>query len=181
MDKLFTLETKGLQSFNRKMEEIIRKFPDAAQMGVHHAAESTQRLAVTFARGVLKRSIRVEVVDTENWDIKASRVFNDTDTLPWSSYVEFGTGRYVDDEGVAEAERLKRAERIPWYIHVSMVPSSFARYGYPLVVGRNGEQYWEVDGMKPKPYLHPAAFQNRDKNVGLIAKTIGEMLREVCK
>ena len=112
-------------------------------------------------------------------DVIAARVFNDTKVVPWSSYTEFGTGLYVDNEGINDAIRLKRAKRIPWYIHVSMVPKSFARYGYPLVTGQNGEQYWEVDGMKPHPYMMPAAFQNRDRNVQAVLQSIQEMVRSV--
>ena len=107
----------------------------------------------------------------------AGRVFTDTGITSFAPYVEFGTGIKVDDQGNPEAIRLKRAKKIPWYIHVSMVPESFARYGYSKIkIGT--EEYWECDGMYPHPYMHPAAFQNRDKNAQTVALALSEMIKE---
>ena len=53
-----------------------------------------------------------------------------------------------------------------------MVPRSFARYGYPLITGKDGAQYWVVDGMYPHPYFHPAAFQRRDENLEAVQKEL---------
>lgn len=163
---------QGLQGVRAQISFAVRQ-------GVEAAARDTARLAVQFAPGPVKSAIRVELIDMNSKDVIAARVFNDTKVVPWSSYTEFGTGLYVDNEGINDAIRLKRAKRIPWYIHVSMVPESFARYGYPLVTGQNGEQYWEVDGMKPHPYMMPAAFQNRDRNVQAVLQSIQEMVRSV--
>jgi hypothetical protein len=160
------------------LQRIVDQIPKAAETGIKKALESTRKLAVSFAPGPVKGAIRIEIIDSDTKDVIQGRVFNDTAQVPWSSYAEFGTGLYVDDQGNEEAIRLKRAKKIPWYIHVSMVPESFARYGYPVVIGANGQKYYEVDGMKPHPYMHPAAFQNRDKNVLLIASAIREMIKK---
>jgi len=145
---------------------------------VREAVEQTRELAVRFAPGRVRGTIRAELLDQRGAVIKA-RVFNDTSQEFWSSYVEFGTGVKVDDQGNPEAIRLKRAKRIPWYIHISMVPPSFARYGYPIVTGKNGERYYEVDGMRPHPYMKPAAFQSRDKNAQAVAGELSALFREV--
>lgn len=168
---------------------IIKKLPETAQKGVLNAAESTRQIAVKLAPGPVRDSIKAEIIVQKEPKAKsirqmgqivlAARVFNDTKMVPWGSYAEFGTGLYVEDEGVKEAIRLKRAKSIPWYIHVSMVPESFARYNYPLVVGANGEKYWEVDGMKPHPYMYPAARKNREKSAEILANAINEMIRSV--
>lgn len=121
----------------------------------------------------------MEIIDADTGDVLKARVFNDTSAVPWSSYMEFGTGIYVDDEGVTDAIRLKRATKIPWYIHTSMVPASFAKYGYPLVAGRDGEMFWEVVGMHPHPYMHPAAVQSHDSSLQTVAEEIQEMIRDV--
>ena len=126
----------------------------------------------------MKGTIQAEIIDKSGKTI-AGRVFNDTSPYFWSSFVEFGTGVMVDDQGNPDAIRLKRAKQIPWYIHVSMVPPEFAKYGHRIVVGRNGEQYYEVFGMQPSPYMHPAAFQSRDKNVQAVAREIDALFRGV--
>ena len=155
---------------------IIDNLPGAVETGIQKALEDTAKIAVSLAPGPVKEAIKIEMLDSQDNVIQA-RVYNDTASVPWSSYTEFGTGIKVDDEGVDEAIRLKRAKKIPWYIHVSMVPESFAKYGYPLVT-IGDQQYWEVDGMFPHPYMHPAAFQSRDNTVKTIAETISKMIEE---
>lgn len=181
----FTIEVKGLDRLKAKMEEMAARLPEAAQEGCKKAADDTLPIAVRLAHGnLLKSCIKAEIVTSPtgkfvdyggDGKVVAARVFNDTSELPWSSYVEFGTGFYVDNEGIPEAIILKRAKRIPWYIHVDMVPASFARFGYPRV-----GDYWEVDGMKPRPYMKPAGFQRREDNRREVVDSIYDMIREVC-
>ncbi|HEX3018613.1 MAG TPA: hypothetical protein VHP31_12285 [Caproicibacter sp.] len=172
-----SVEIKGLDHLDKTLANIIQNLPKAAESGVKTALNNTAAAAIKLAPGPVRGAIKVEILDSKD-NVIQGRVYNDTSEVPWSSYSEFGTGVKVDNEGVDEAIRLKKAKKIPWYIHVSMVPPSFARYGYPLVTGFNGEKYWEVDGMYPKPYMHPAAFQNRDKNVQSVADAISQMIRE---
>lgn len=176
-NSLLSVEVKGFDHLDQTLALIIDNLPGAAEVGIERALKSTAEAAIRLAPGPVKGAIRIEILNSQG-DVVQGRIYNDTKAVPWSSYTEFGTGVKVDDEGVSEAIRLKKAEHIPWYIHVSMVPASFARYGYPLVTGMNGEQYWKVDGMYPKPYMHPAAFQNREKNVQSVADSIAEMIRE---
>ena len=117
---------------------IKRRMSQAAQEGVNRAAQSTYAVVVSKAKGQLASCIRFEVVNIPERCVKAARVFNDTGQIPWSSYVEFGTGLYVEDQGNREAIRLKRAKQIPWYIHVSMVPASFERYEMCIRDSRQG-------------------------------------------
>ena len=172
------MKTAGFEQFDKKMDAIAKRLSRSAAFGVEKAVDQTKELAVRFAHGKVKGTIRAEIIDKSEKTI-AGRVFNDTSPYFWSSFVEFGTGVMVDDQGNPEAIRLKRAKQIPWYIHVSMVPPEFKRYGYRIVVGRNGEEYYEVFGMQPSPYMHPAAFQSRDKNVQAVAKEIDALFREV--
>lgn len=152
-----TQKRPGLKRFRAGLPAAIAK-------GVDTALHDTADLAVRLAPHVVGNCIKVEMLDTSTGEV-TGRVYTDTGVTSFAPYVEFGTGVKVDDQGNPEAIRLKRAKHIPWYIHVSMVPRSFARYHYPLVIGKDGAQYWEVDGMYPHPYFHPAAFQRRDANV----------------
>ena len=172
------MKTTGFEQFDKKMNGLIKRVPRSAATGVENAIDLTKAAAIRFAHGKVKGTIRAEIIDKTGKTI-AGRVFNDTSPYFWSSFVEFGTGILVDDQGNPDAIRLKRAKQIPWYIHVSMVPPEFARYGHRIVVGRNGEEYYEVFGMQPSPYMHPAAFQSRDKNVQAVAHEIRSLFREV--
>lgn len=175
-NSLFSVELQGFGHLDQTLAMIIDNLPGAVEVGIEKALNDTAKIAVSLAPGPVKDAIKVEMLDSQD-NVIQGRIYNDTAEVPWSSYTEFGTGIKVDNEGVDEAIRLKRARKIPWYVHVSMVPESFSKYGYPLVT-INGEKYWEVDGMYPHPYMHPAAFQNRDNNVQTIADTISKMIKE---
>lgn len=171
---MINIEIKGVERLEARIRKICANFPDTVRESAVQAAEDTRKIAVRLARGsALKRCIKAEIVDTNTGEVITSRVFNDTSEVFWSSYVEFGTGLYVDNEDVPDAIKLKRAKEIPWYIHVSMVPESFAKYGYPRV-----GDFWVVSGMRPHPYLKPAAFERRSKNAQEIISAIHKMIEE---
>lgn len=172
------IQLEGFESLEKRLNRIAAGVSGASARGVAGALEQTKVLAVRLARGRVKGTINVEMLDRKGNPV-AGRVFNDTSEYFWGSYIEFGTGIFVDDQGNPESIRLKRAKSIPWYIHVSMVPEKFSRYGYRIITGKNGEQFYEVYGMYPKPYMHPAAFQSRDKNVRVVADEIAKLFREV--
>ena len=153
------------------LQRIIDGLPGAAERGVRRALDDTAKLAIRMAPNVVGKCIKVEMLNSETGEI-VGRVYTDTGVTSFAPYVEFGSGVKVDDQGNPESIRLKRATQIPWFIHVSMVPRSFAKYGYPLIVGRDGAQYWVVDGMTPHPYFHPAAFNRRDDNVDAVKQEI---------
>lgn len=172
----FDIEICGVDRLEAKMRQICANLSDRAKVGVMNAAEDTRKLAVKLTHSSrIGTCIRAEIIDTDANECVAARVFNDTGEVPWSSYAEFGTGLYVDNEGVTDAVRLKRAESIPWYIHVDMVPEDFGKYGYV----RSGD-FWIVHGMRPRPYMKPAAFQRRHENAEVVMKEIHAMLTEVC-
>ncbi|GEM_PF-1686016 len=174
---LFSVEIKGVEHLDKTFRLIIDGLPKAIKAGMEKALSDTQIAAMRLAPGPVRKSIRYEILNGDG-NTLTGRVFTDTNITPFAPYVEFGTGVKVDNEGVDDAIRLKRAKHIPWYIHVSMVPASFARYGYPLVTGKDGQQYWEVDGMYSRPYLKPAAFQNREKNTQTITEAVENMIKE---
>lgn len=173
---MISFEIKGIDSLENKIAKTVSGMHGAVEAGVKDALKSTADIAIRLAPGVVAKSIKVEILNS-NMEEVAGRVFTDTKITSFAPYVEFGTGLKVDNQGNPDVIRLKRARMIPWYIHVSMVPKSFARYGYPKVrIG--GQEYWECDGMKPHPYMHPAAFQNRDGAVNAVASKLSKLMRE---
>ncbi len=172
----FEFEIRGIDRLEAKVRQICANLPDRARAGVLDAAEGTRKLAVKLTHSSrIGKCIKAEIIDIDTNECVAAQVFNDTGEVPWSSYAEFGTGLYVDNEGISDAIRLKRAESIPWYIHVDMVPEDFGKYGYV----RSGD-FWIVHGMRPHPYMKPAGFQRRHENAETVMREIHEMLMEVC-
>lgn len=176
-NNLFSVQFKGGDHLDETLRRVIGNLPSAVETGMTMALKDTSLAAMRLAPGPVKKSIRYEILGNDG-QVISGRVFTDTSITAFAPYVEFGTGVKVDNEGVDEAIRLKRAKKIPWYIHVSMVPASFAKYGYPLVTSWNGQKYWEVDGMYPHPYLKPAAFERREQNIQNVADAISTMIRE---
>lgn len=173
---MFSVEVKGLDRLDRKLKHIAINLPNAAEKGVEKALKQTAEVAIRLAPAVVGKCIKIEMLNRTSGEI-LGRVYTDTKITYFAPYVEFGTGVKVDDQGNKEAIRLKRAKSIPWYVHISMVPASFAKYGYPIVTGANGQQYYEVDGMYPHPYMHPAAFGERDKNVKAVLESVRELIK----
>jgi len=173
---MFEIKINGLQELEKKIARTISGMPEAARRGVEKGLKTTAGIAIRLAPGVVAKSIKFEILNADGNEV-AGRGFTDTSITSFAPYVEFGTGLKVDDQGNPEAIRLKRAKSIPWYIHVSMVPKSFEKYGYPKVK-INGQEYWECDGMYPHPYMHPAAFQNREGTVNAVTVEIIKLFRE---
>lgn len=178
---MITVEIKGLDKLEKKFNNIAVNFESSIKSGIEMGLDNTKSLAVRLAKGRIKDCIKAEIINTETNNVIAGRVFNDVNMLEWSSYVEFGTGKFVDDNGIKDAIRLKRSTQIPWYIHVSMVPESFAKYNYPLITSWNGEQYWQVVGSHPHPYMKPSGFQSRKDNVKQVINAINNMIEEAVR
>ena len=171
------ITTKGAKKTENKLNEIRERLFYAAVKGTVKATGDTKKYAVKLAHGNrLKNSIKAEIVRLDTNEVVKMRIFNDTSAVPWGSYAEFGTGKYVNNEGVGDAIRLKRAKEIPWYVHESLVPEDFGKYGYVKI----GE-FWLVFGMRPRPYMKPAAFHNRKANVQAVCDAIDEMVKEVVR
>lgn len=164
---------KKLNSFYNKMDKIAVNVKKGSLAGIKKATEETQKLALQLKRGSNK-GILIELLDTSTNKIKG-RVYTDSKNFPYLVYLEFGTGIYADPEGGGS-----RAKRIPWYVHVSM--ADLSRYGYPVYISPfTGEKFYVVAGAHPHPYMRPAGFKMRDKNIEIIRTAIQEMIKEAVK
>lgn len=164
---------KKLNSFYNKMDKIAVNVKKGSLAGIKKATEETQKLALQLKRGSNK-GILIELLDTSTNKIKG-RVYTDSKNFPYLVYLEFGTGIYADPEGGGS-----RAKRIPWYVHVSM--ADLSRYGYPVYTSPfTGEKFYVVAGAHPHPYMRPAGFKMRYKNIEIIRTAIQEMIKEAVK
>lgn len=160
---------------------VIRQIAQAAETGVTAAAEATRIEAADRAKmPAVRAALRVSTAEREGSSVTA-RVYNDTTAVPWSSYVEFGTGLNVDDEGIADAIRLHRPWRIPRYLDPDALPPGYEESvaysdghgGY----ARTMDGKIVFDGLYPTPYLKPAAVVRRARNRDEVAEAVRNAIR----
>jgi hypothetical protein len=161
-----------LKRFYKKMDKLIKELPKGVESGVKMALEDTKNLAIQIkGSGKSNQGILVEIIDRDKNEI-TGRVYTDVKKFPYLVYLEYGTGLYADPEGGGS-----RAKKIPWFVHVSM--ADLSRYNYQIYTAPDGEQFYIVYGMHPRPYMRPAGFQSRDANLDKVQEQIYETLRRV--
>ncbi len=160
---------------------IVQRLAPAAETGITAAAEATRIEAADRAKmPAVRASIRVSTA-VHKADAVAVRVYNDTTLVPWSSYVEFGTGLNVDNEGIEDAIRLHRPWRIPRYLDLDALPPGYeesvaysdSHGGYE----RTMDGKLVFDGLYPTPYMKPAAVVRRMLNREEVAQALRKAIR----
>ncbi|MBQ8396697.1 MAG: hypothetical protein IJX53_00685 [Clostridia bacterium] len=163
------------------LEAVVKRLASAAETGVTAAAEATRMEAADRAKmPAVRASLRVSTAEHEG-DTVSVRVYNDTALVPWSSYVEFGTGLNVDNEGIEDAIRLHRPWRIPRYLDLDALPPGYeesvaysdSHGGYE----RTMDGKLVFDGLYPTPYMKPAAVVRRMLNREEVAQALREAIR----
>lgn len=92
--------------------------------------------------GALKRSIDFDLSDNGEEGI----VYSNLDYAPW---VEAGTGKYA----------TKGAGRQTPWVYPCYVTQDVAN----KIGGEHGLRFFKTEGQKPKPFLEPAAQENKSK------------------
>lgn len=160
---------------------IAQRLASAAETGVTGAAEATRIEAAGRAKmPAVRAALRVSTAERDG-DGVSVRVYNDTTAVPWSSYVEFGTGLNVDDEGISDAIRLHRPWHIPRYLDPDKLPPG---YEESVAYSDNHGGYERTtdgkiifDGLYPTPYMKPAAVVRRAPNREEVAQAIRDAIR----
>lgn len=164
---MIDIKIKGLGKLNRKLDNIAKGLPKALQSGISEAIKNTYEAVYRVCpvdTGETRDSIKYEVSDIKSGMV-SGRVWSDSEI---AVYLNFGTGIYAEGEGGS------RAEKIPWFVHVSM--ADLSKYGYKIYTAPDGEQYYIVYGMHATHFFDNTAFQRRDLNIEDVTKAISEYL-----
>lgn len=172
---MIKMEVSGLDRLQRKFNKISKTLDDQREDMMENALTIVKDYAVSLAKGRTKGSVKVEIIDHQH-----GRVYNDTNVAAWSSFQDFGTGLYVNSQGVEEAIRLQGKGEIPWYVHEDMVDDDFdVRYNFPVVYGKDGSRFFVMHGSHPSPYMVPAAREKQQDMLDFVVNALKEQIKEV--
>lgn len=179
---MFTAEwnTKSLDNFNKKMENLITGLVNSSKLGMEDALKNTQEHALKNKRGAKdKRLIPVEIVDFSKEKI-IGRVHTDKNLFSFAPFLEFGTGIKADGTlpHIGKTKTFIASGYRYWLLPVDKVDRAFAP---ERMVNIGGELFYIMFATKPYPFMRPASFSSRKENVDLINESIGKMLMEVLK
>ncbi len=171
----------SLKSFEKKMETIIKKLPEATKMGVNDSLKNTQEKALKNKRGNKdKNLILIEFMDITTTRI-VGRVYTDRNTFDYAPYLEFGTGTKLDPTGPGpkpeHTQAYKDSNGAWWLLPVNKANKKLNN----KVVNIDGKLFYVMFATKPYPFMRPASFSSRQENADLVNERVGKLLMEVLK
>lgn len=128
--------------------------------------------------GQLQNSIKEEVKDVDANTIQG-RVFTNLEHAP---YVEFGTGPVgqANNADLPPDLRSKITYRQDgWWIHESQIDAATAEKYHFFKVETGEGVFYYTRGMKPQPYMYPAAQARKDDVPKVVATHLNKALQRL--
>lgn len=169
----------SLSSFEKKMETLIRKLPEAAKMGVDDALKNTQEKALQNKRGNKdEKLIPIEIFDFDKNKV-VGRVYTNKDLFSHACFLEFGTGAKADGTlpHIGKTKTFIESGMQYWFLPIEKIDKNLNN----PVINIKGELFYIMFATKPYPFMRTAAFYSRRENADLINERIGKMILEVLK
>ena len=168
----------NLDNFYKKMEKLIKGFPERAKLGVEDALKNTQEKALDNKRGSKDESmIPIEFVDFDKNKI-TGRVYTDKDLFSYAPFLEFGTGTKAELEHIGTTKTFIASGYRYWFLPVDKVDK---RFSPERIINIGGELFYIMFATKPYPFMRPASFSSRQENADLVNERIGKFITEVLK
>lgn len=166
-------ETK-LDSFCQKMENIINNLSDGALSGIKKASESTQELAIKKVRGKSDKTMIIIEIDNDKLE---SKIHTDKEKFSHASFMEYGTGIYAEREHIGKTKVFINSGYRYWYVPMTLVNLHLQEDR--LLILKDGTVLQRTYAQQPKPFMRPAAFENRKNNVEIVKEEVKKSIDEV--
>lgn len=164
-----------IENLEEKINKITKELPKTVEKSIGESIEETAEYAIRLL-GVNDNGITCEMINMKTKEIKG-RVFTDQNKMPWSWFREFGTGTYAQQPHIGTTKHFLETGYEEWYIPVSKIDNTLH---YPIKI-INGKQFYVAHSSKAKPFMRPAGFERREKNVEVVQEAICKMLNQICK
>lgn len=169
---------ENLKSFEKKMEAIINKLPEATKYGVEDSLKNTQEKALKNKRGNKdEKMIPIELLDFDKGKV-VGRVYTNKDLFSYAPFLEFGTGTEAELPHIGKTKTFIQSGFRYWYLPVEKVDRQFSPERI-VVIG--GQQFYLMFATRPYPFMRPASFSSRQENADMLNERIGKLLMEVLK
>lgn len=171
-------EKNSLDSFYKKMNNLVKKLPESAKLGVNDALKNTQETALKNKRGSRnEKLIPIQIVDFNKYEV-VGRVYTDKDLFSYAPFLEFGTGTKAELPHIGKTKTFIASGYQYWFLPVEKVDRQFSP---ERIVVIDGQQFYLMFATKPFPFMRPASFSSRQENADLVNERIGKLLMEVLK
>ena len=168
----------NLKSFEKKMEAIIKKLPEATKMGVNDSLKNTQEKALQNKRGNKdEKYIPIEILDFDKGKV-VGRVYTDKDLFSYAPFFVFVSGTKAELPHIGKTKTFIASGYRYWFLPVEKVDRQFSP---ERIVVIDGQQFYLMFATKPFPFMRPASFSSRQENADLVNERIGKLLMEVLK
>lgn len=168
----------NLKNFEKKMEALIKKLPEATKKGVEDSLKNTQEKALKNKRGSKnKKLIPIELLDFDKGKV-VGRVYTDKILFSHAPFLEFGTGTEAELPHIGKTKTFIASGYQYWFLPVEKVDRQFSP---ERIVVIDGQQFYLMFATKPYPFMRPASFSSRQENTELVNERIGKLLMEVLK
>lgn len=165
-----------LSSFDKKMKRIINNLIEHVSSGVEEASEETRKYALKQKKGVKKDDMILKEINSSINEI-VSRIYTNFKHAP---FLEFGTGRYAEMPHIGKSKTFLESGFKFWYAPATSIKGTYTATDfmvhegvfYPMITRMYGKTYVLVFEQQSRPFMRPAAFYMRSKNVGIINNKI---------
>lgn len=174
---------KGLDRLLRKLDELGGNSPDALKTAMLQAAKKVQGDAKDLAPvgqidgGTLRDSIQASVEE------KSGKIIGKVSTnVYYAPYVEFGTGPVGEVSNKDLPKNVQPSyKQDGWWIHESQIDAETAeKYHFRRIETEAGVFYY-TRGQPAQPFLYPAAKQNEQTVVKIVADHLKKEIRKLVK
>ena len=158
---------KKLNSFYKKMDNIINNLKKHAEQGVGEASEDTRKYALDKKRGNKADNLILKEINSHTKEI-ISRIYTNFQYAP---FLEYGTGTKAERPHIGKTETFINSGYKYWLLPVEKADREFSPQ---RIINIKGKQFYLMFATQPYPFMRPTAFYMREKNV----ETIRNVLRK---
>ncbi len=167
---------KSLNSFYKKMDNLVKHLKEHTTKGVEKASEETRKYALSKKKGNKDDDLILKEINSHSKEI-ISRVYTH---FSWAPFLEYGTGRYAEAPHIGKSKTFIESGFRFWYAPATVVNKSYTLNDfmivdgvfYPMITQIRGKTYVMCFEQKSRPFMRPTAFYMRGKNVETIKKEI---------
>lgn len=171
-------EKNSLDSFYKKMDNLVKKLPESAKLGVNDALKNTQETALKNKRGSRnEKLIPIEIVDFNKYEV-VGRVYTNKDLFSYAPFLEYGTGTEAELPHIGKTKTFILSGFRYWFLPVEKVDRQFSP---ERIINIDGSLFYLMFATRPYPFMRPASMSTRQENADLVNERIGRLLMEVLK
>lgn len=157
-------DEKSLDSFYKKMGNLIKNLATHTENGIENASEETRKYALSQKRGNKSDDLIVKEVSKNSKEINA-RVYTNFLHAP---FLEYGTGIKAEMPHIGKTKTFLESGYTYWYLPLEKVKT-------PLnnpTININGTLFYIMFSTQPYPFMRPTAFYMKPKNIETIKANI---------